>query len=72
MDKEVAVDHIVPAGQLRSFDDLPKFVEILFCEADNLQVLCHACHGRKTLNERNKAGETTIDIDDYSDDDSSG
>jgi hypothetical protein len=64
MDKEVSVDHIIPAGSLRSFSDLPQFVEILFCEADNLQVLCHACHGRKTLNERKKAGETTIDIDD--------
>ena len=37
-DKEVQVDHIVPAGTLRSYADLPQFVENMFCEADGLQV----------------------------------
>lgn len=49
---EVQVDHIVPAGTLRSFEDLPSFVEKLFCELDNLQVLCSKCHDKKTKEDR--------------------
>ena len=51
-DKEVAIDHINPAGTLRTYEDLPRFVETLFCEKDNLQILCHGCHGVKTASER--------------------
>ena len=50
--KEVKVDHIQQAGSLKSYDDLPGFVERLFCEADNLQVLCDGCHDIKTAEER--------------------
>ena len=52
-DKKVNVDHKIPAGTLRCADDLPGFVERLFCEADNLQVLCSACHDVKTKNDKN-------------------
>jgi len=45
---QVNVDHIEQAGSLRSYDDLPGFVETLFCEQDNLQVLCKSCHDEKT------------------------
>ena len=51
-DKEVAVDHIIPCGSLKTYSDLPKFVETLFCEADNLQVVCKDCHQIKTNEER--------------------
>ena len=51
-DKKVNVDHKIPAGTLRCADDLPGFVERLFCEADNLQVLCSNCHDFKTKNEK--------------------
>jgi 5-methylcytosine-specific restriction endonuclease McrA len=51
---EVQVDHIKPAGSLKDYTDLPAFVENLFCEADNLQVLCKACHDVKTKEERKK------------------
>ena len=44
---ECQVDHIVPCGQLRSFNDLPGFVERLLCEADGFQVLCKECHKEK-------------------------
>jgi len=54
MDKEVAVDHIVPAGTLRCADDLPQFVERLFCEVDGLQVLCKTCHDKKTKKDKEK------------------
>jgi len=53
-DKEISVDHIEPAGSLKKYEDLPGFVERLFCEADNLQVLCDGCHHVKTQAERKK------------------
>jgi 5-methylcytosine-specific restriction endonuclease McrA len=54
-DKKVNVDHINPAGTLRSANDLPGFVERLFCEIDGLQVLCSGCHDIKTKNEKQTA-----------------
>ena len=47
-DKDVEVDHKDEAGSLKCFDDLPGFCERLFCEIDNLQVLCKTCHKGKT------------------------
>jgi len=51
---EVQVDHIKPAGSLRTYADLPLFVQTLFCEKDNLQVLCKECHDTKTKEDRKK------------------
>ncbi len=51
-EKQINVDHIEPAGSLNCAADLPGFVERLFCEQDNLQVLCEACHDIKTKNEK--------------------
>ncbi len=51
---DVNVDHIVPAGTLKKYSDLPGFVERLFCEVDNLQILCNPCHNIKTKKERIK------------------
>jgi len=53
-DKHINVDHIVPAGSLNCANDLPGFVERLFCEIDNLQVLCESCHNVKTQTEKSK------------------
>jgi len=53
-DKEINVDHIIPAGTLRCAQDLPGFIERLFCEVDNLQVLCNVCHNKKTQDEKSK------------------
>ena len=50
-DKETQVDHIRPCGSLKTFSDLPDFVSTLFCEADNLQVVCKECHQKKTNDE---------------------
>ena len=52
-DKKINVDHIHPAGSLRCANDLPGFVERLFCEIDNLQCICESCHNVKTQNEKN-------------------
>lgn len=49
---EINVDHRIPAGTLRCANDLPGFVERLFCEVDNLQVLCTKCHDKKTQHEK--------------------
>lgn len=53
-EKQINVDHIVGAGSLNCAEDLPGFVERLFCEQDNLQVLCTDCHDKKTQSEKQK------------------
>ena len=53
-DKMINVDHIIPAGSLNCAADLPGFVERLFCEVDNLQVLCSQCHDLKTKTDKNE------------------
>ena len=45
---EISVDHVIPVGSLKCFDDLPGVVERLFCEVDGLQCLCKSCHSSKT------------------------
>lgn len=50
--KQVSVDHMVPAGTLRRFEDLPDFCRNLFVGTESLQVLCDECHSRKSLAER--------------------
>ena len=49
--KDVQVDHIKPIGFDKTWDE---FINGLFCEADNLQVLCVVCHKAKTLTEKKK------------------
>jgi 5-methylcytosine-specific restriction endonuclease McrA len=51
-DKQIAVDHKIPAGSLNSGDDLKGFVERLFCEVEHLQCLCSNCHDIKTKDEK--------------------
>lgn len=50
--KYINVDHITPVGSLRCAEDLPGFVERLFCEVKGLQVLCSECHDKKTKLEK--------------------
>lgn len=52
LQKDVAVDHIHPAGTLKTYSDLPAFVQKLFVGLNKLQVLCKACHKDKTAKER--------------------
>ena len=47
-EKNINVDHIKAAGSLNCAEDLPGFINRLFCEIDNLQVLCEPCHDVKT------------------------
>ena len=52
--KKINVDHIIPVGTLKSAEDLPTFIERLFCEVDGLQVLCNECHDKKTIKDNKK------------------
>jgi len=57
-EKQVQVDHVVPAGSLQSFDDVGPFARrLLFPDQKDLQVLCERCHGIKTQAERKAARE---------------
>lgn len=47
--KDVQVDHIIPIGTEKTWD---QFIDGLFCEEDNLQVLCIPCHKIKTKAEK--------------------
>lgn len=57
-DKDVQVEHTVPCGSLKSYDDLPRFVSNMFCEADGLTIMCKPCHQTKTNDERLARKET--------------
>lgn len=47
-DKEVEIDHIIPAGSLTCGQDLEGFIERLFCEKDGLRCVCKTCHRKET------------------------
>jgi 5-methylcytosine-specific restriction endonuclease McrA len=53
----VQVDHIEPVGSTSSWDE---FIEKLFCEADNLQVLCKGCHKKKSAAEREENASSRL------------
>lgn len=52
---EVAVDHIVPCGQLSGFDDIGPFVERLLVDSSGFRVLCKECHKGVTAEQRKAA-----------------
>ena len=52
--KNISVDHIIPCGSLKSYEDLPGFVQRLFVGVDGLQCLCSECHAKKTLKDKEK------------------
>lgn len=52
--KEIDIDHIIPAGKLNSHDDLKGFVSRLFCGVGGLRKLCRPCHKAHTKAEKEK------------------
>lgn len=51
--KNVFVDHIYPVvDPTKGFTTWDSFIERLFCEEDNLQLLCKECHDEKSLKEK--------------------
>lgn len=52
-ENNVFVDHIKPiVDPSTGFTTWDDFINGLFCEEENLQVLCLECHARKTLDEK--------------------
>lgn len=50
---KIAVDHRVPVIDVdKGFIDWNTFVDRVFCDASNLQVICDPCHQAKTNSER--------------------
>jgi hypothetical protein len=50
--KDVSVDHFpIEAGSILSVDDIGQFCNNLYCEVDNLRVLCDPCHATHTLSQ---------------------
>lgn len=56
--KDIEVDHISPVV-LDEFIDWNTYIERLFCEQENLQVLCKPCHKKKSLKENNAGKKRT-------------
>ena len=50
--KNIAIDHVNPVVAETGFVDWNQFIHNLFCEEDNLQAICSACHDKKTQLER--------------------
>lgn len=51
--KECQVDHYPKgAGSIKSVQDIGEFCNNLYCETDNLRVLCSNCHSVHTLAEK--------------------
>lgn len=53
--KEVQVDHIKPIVGPEGFTTWDDYIPALYCQKDNLQVLCKEDHARKTKREREAA-----------------
>jgi 5-methylcytosine-specific restriction endonuclease McrA len=51
--KDIQLDHIIPViDEEMGFIDWNTYIERLFCEVDNFQVLCKPCHSAKTFFEQ--------------------
>lgn len=51
--KSVQINHIVPCGTLTKYEDVPGFLERLFCEdVGGYSILCTDCHKAETKEQR--------------------
>ena len=56
--QNIYIDHIDPiVDPHKGFEGWDKYIERLFCERDNLQLLCRECHSMKSSQEREIAVE---------------
>jgi 5-methylcytosine-specific restriction endonuclease McrA len=60
--KNALVDHINPiVDPAVGFTNWDEIVDRMFCEGDNLQVLCHECHQKKSNEEKDVAKQRRIE-----------
>ena len=52
--KEVAVDHVIPVVDLEGWTNWEDFINRLYCEQDNLQLICNVCHDKKSATENSE------------------
>ncbi len=51
--KEMQLDHIIPVIDPKTgHTSWDKYINRLFCESNNFQILCLSCHKKKTKEER--------------------
>jgi len=59
--KSVEVNHMIPLGSLKTYEDLPGFCERLFVEdISKLEVLCKECHKGETAKQREERSAKSI------------
>jgi hypothetical protein len=46
------VDHVIPVVPLDRYPDWNEYINRLFCDTDNFEVLCDDCHHSKSQAER--------------------
>lgn len=51
LQEKVHIDHIEPCVPLTGWEGFDSFITRLFCEPDQLQVICEKCHSKKSLEE---------------------
>lgn len=49
---QTEADHIVPAGSLKSWDDLVPFTQRLFCGVEGFRCVCKPCHRKITAEQK--------------------
>lgn len=57
--KNAVVDHILPIVPTSGWDSWDAVIERMFCEKDNLQVLCKECHDAKSKAENAERKENS-------------
>lgn len=55
--KKSKVDHIKPIVGVEGFTNWDSYIDAMYCEVENLQLLCKPCHDVKTKEERDARNE---------------
>lgn len=58
---EVELDHKVPCVDSSGFEDMGTFLDRLFCEKENFQLICVECHREKTNKENEERRKNKVD-----------
>lgn len=58
--KDTQIDHIIPCGSLKCYEDIVPFIQRMTVEdEDAFQVLCKPCHQKKTTREKEERKKNT-------------